>query len=106
MKCKIAAVAGAIIGWGGACLLVFIDREGADVVMAQAGALSLGITSCAWLMLCAWRRPIAETYAYAYDLGRRDALRQMDGPDGGGRVVQLMRSVEIAGRTERRAVDA
>ena len=103
---KIAAGAGAITGWGGAVTLMFLDSEGTDVVMAQAGLLSLGILGCAWLMLCAWRRPIGETYAYAYQLGRAEALRELAGPDGGGRVVPLRRATVSLRCDDVRAFDA
>lgn len=92
MKCKVAAVAGAITGWGGAVALIFTGDD-TQAVLAQAALLSLGITTTGWLMACARSRPLQHAFELGcdagwvkgYQAGRCDAA----GEAGGGRVIRL-----------------
>ena len=92
MADRIAAVAGATAGWGGAGTLIFTGN-GTHDVLAQAFLLSVGLAGTAWLMLCARNRPMAAAFelgraegrAEGYDQGRADALAEA----GGCRVVRL-----------------
>ena len=92
MADKIAAVAGAAAGWGGAGVLIFTGETTRDV-LAQAFLIAVGLAGSAWLMLCARNRPMlrvfelgrAEGREEGYLEGRADALAEA----GGCKVVRL-----------------
>lgn len=94
MKCKVAAVAGAITGWGGAVALIFTG-EGTQAVLAQAALLSAGITSTGWLMACARSRPLQHAFELGCDAGWRKGYEagrcdERVAEAGGGRVIRLV----------------
>jgi len=55
-------------------------------------ALAAAITLTAAVMVCVRRRPLGAAYDLGYEMGRRDAIRSQNSPDG-GRLVNLRRKV-------------
>ena len=90
MRCKRLAIVGAGIAWG-VCIADLADPVPLDLtVQQQAFALSVALITSAWVLLCAYRRPLDACYELGYRHGRRDATKRTD-PDDGCRVVPLRR---------------
>jgi hypothetical protein len=80
MGTKVAAALAAT-GWGLALAdnvgLINLDDKQSNFCLAAA------ITLTAWAMMCKRRRPLGAAYDLGYENGRRDAMVQNNGPDGG-----------------------
>ena len=92
MRSKVAAVAGAVTGWGGAATLIIIGHT-TQAVLAQAFLLAVGAVSAGWLMLSCRNRPLDHVFqlgvdvgwGQGYESGRQDERAEL----GGGRVIRL-----------------
>ena len=92
MRDKVAAVAGATAGWGGAFTLIFTGDSRRDV-LAQAFLIGVGMVGAAWLMLCCHNRPMLRAFELGCHLGREEGYAEgradAAAEAGGGRVVRL-----------------
>ena len=92
MKRKIAAIAGATGGWGGAGALIFVGHTH-QAVLAQAFLLCVGLAASGWLGLSCRNRPLDHVFqlgvdvgwGQGYEEGRLDERAEL----GGGRVIRL-----------------
>jgi hypothetical protein len=84
------AVAAAAVSWGLALAdnvgLINLDDKQSNFCLAAA------ITLTACVMTCIRRRPLGAAYDLGYENGRRDAMVQNNGPDG-GKLIDLHRKI-------------
>jgi hypothetical protein len=84
--------------WGAAVaawLVLLVDAvgllPGTRPLSVALLAFGVGMTSTVWLLLRAYHRPLAACYQLGYEDGKREAGARADGPDGGARVLTLVR---------------